>query len=105
MPNNTFFPYLLLMAGTTYLVRAIPFAAISKKIENRFIRSFLYYIPYAVLTAMTIPAIFTATSFVLSAVVGMLVAVFLSYKGKGLTVVALSSCVAVFLCECILRLA
>lgn len=105
MPNNTFFPYLLLMAGTTYLVRAIPFVAISKKIENRFIRSFLYYIPYAVLTAMTIPAIFSATSFVLSAIVGMLVAVFLSYRGKGLTVVALSACVAVFLCECILRLA
>lgn len=105
MPNNTFFPYLLLMAGTTYLVRAIPFAAISKKIENRFIRSFLYYIPYAVLTAMTIPAIFTATDFVLSAVVGMLVAVFLSYKEKGLTVVALSACIAVFLCECLLRLA
>ncbi|MBR1853130.1 MAG: AzlD domain-containing protein [Lachnospiraceae bacterium] len=105
MPNNTFFPYLLLMAGTTYLVRAIPFVAISKKIENRFIRSFLYYIPYAVLTAMTIPAIFSATSFVLSAIVGMLVAVFLSYRGKGLTVVALSACVAVFLCECVLRLA
>ena len=105
MPNNTFFPYLLLMAGTTYLVRAIPFAAISKKIENRFIRSFLYYIPYAVLTAMTIPAIFTATAYVLSAVVGMLVAIFLAYKGKGLTVVALSACIAVFLCECVLRLA
>ncbi|MBP3204889.1 MAG: AzlD domain-containing protein, partial [Lachnospiraceae bacterium] len=53
MPNNTFIPYLLLMAGTTYLVRALPFAAIRRKIENRFIRSFLYYIPYAVLTAMT----------------------------------------------------
>ncbi len=104
MPNNTFIPYLLLMAGTTYLVRALPFAAIRRKIENRFIRSFLYYIPYAVLTAMTIPAIFTATDFALSAVIGMLVAVFLSYKGKGLTVVALSACIAVFLCECILRL-
>lgn len=103
MSNNTFFLYLFIMAGTTYLVRAIPFAAISQKIENRFIRSFLYYIPYAVLTAMTIPAIFSATDFLLSALVGMIVAVILSYMGKGLTTVALSSCVAVFLCECMLR--
>lgn len=103
MPNNSFFPYLLLMAGTTYLVRALPFAAVSQKIENRFIRSFLYYIPYAVLTAMTIPAIFTATDYILSAVVGMIVAVILSYKGKGLTTVALAACAGVFLCECVLR--
>lgn len=100
MSNSTFFPYLILMAGTTYLIRAVPFAAIRKKIENRFIRSFLYYIPYAVLTAMTIPAIFTATSNIISAIVGMLMAIFLAYKGKGLTMVALSACVAVFICEC-----
>ncbi|MBR1772034.1 MAG: AzlD domain-containing protein, partial [Lachnospiraceae bacterium] len=91
-------------AGTTYLVRAVPFIAIRQKIENRFIRSFLYYIPYAVLTAMTIPAIFTATDFVLSAIVGMLVAIVLSYRGKDLTTVALSACVAVFICESILYL-
>ena len=103
MPNQTFLPYLLLMAGTTYLVRAIPFAAVSQRIENRFIRSFLYYIPYAVLTAMTIPAIFTVTAYVLSAVVGMLVAILLAYKGKDLTTVALLACVAVFVCECIVR--
>ena len=104
MPNHSFFLYLLLMAGTTYLVRAVPFIAIRQKIENRFIRSFLYYIPYAVLTAMTIPAIFTATDFVLSAIVGMLVAIVLSYRGKDLTTVALSACVAVFICESILYL-
>ena len=56
MSTRSFFIYLILMAGTTYLVRAIPFVAIKKKIENRFIRSFLYYVPYAVLSAMTIPA-------------------------------------------------
>ena len=104
MQTNTFFLYLLIMAGTTYLVRAIPFAAISQRIENRFIRSFLYYIPYSVLTAMTIPAIFTATDYVLSAVIGMLTAILLSYKGKDLTTVALFSCVAVFICECILHM-
>ena len=52
-----FLPYLLVMAGVTYLIRAIPFTIINKKIENRFINSFLYYIPYAVLSAMTFPAI------------------------------------------------
>lgn len=99
MSGKTFFLYLLIMAGTTYLVRVIPFAAIRNKIENRFVRSFLYYIPYAVLTAMTIPAVFNATRYITSAIVGMLVAVILSYKGKGLTTVAFFACTAVFLCE------
>ena len=62
MKNSIFFIYLLILAGTTYLIRVIPFTAIKEKINNRFVRSFLYYIPYAVLTAMTIPAIFYATS-------------------------------------------
>ncbi len=99
MDNKQFFLYLLVMAGSTYLIRAIPFAAVKKKIENKFIQSFLYYIPYAVLTAMTIPAIFTATGSVVSASVGLAVAVILSLIGKDLTTVALLSCVAVFLVE------
>ena len=92
------------MAGTTYLVRAIPFVAIKKKIENPFIRSFLYYIPYAVLTAMTIPAIFTATASVISAAIGLVTAVILAIKGKSLTTVALTACIAVYLTELIMRL-
>ncbi len=99
MTTSTFFIYLLIMAGSTYLIRAIPFVAIRRKITNRFVRSFLYYIPYAVLTAMTIPAIFTATSSVWSACVGLLVAVLLSLKKCTLTTVALLSCVAVYLVE------
>ena len=51
-----FWIYLAILAGSTYLIRAIPFAALQKKITNKFIRSFLYYIPYAVLAAMTFPA-------------------------------------------------
>mgnify|MGYP000281035956 CR=1 FL=1 len=73
MKNSTFFIYLLILAGTTYLIRVIPFIAIKEKINNRFIRSFLYYIPYAVLTAMTIPAIFYATNWWVGAVAGLLV--------------------------------
>ena len=58
MSNTEFFIYLLILAGSTYLIRVIPFIALKEKINNRFVRSFLAYIPYAVLTAMTIPAIF-----------------------------------------------
>ena len=54
MKNSVFFIYLLILAGSTYLIRVIPFIAIKEKINNSFVRSFLYYIPYAVLTAMTI---------------------------------------------------
>ena len=56
MDFMSFVPYLIVMAGVTYLIRVIPFVLINKKIENRFINSFLYYIPYTVLSAMTFPA-------------------------------------------------
>ncbi|MBO6015608.1 MAG: AzlD domain-containing protein [Lachnospiraceae bacterium] len=102
MNIRTFFIYLVIMAGSTYLIRAIPFAAVSKKIENRFIRSFLYYIPYAVLTAMTIPAIFQATGSLISAIVGLIIAVALALRGKGLTTVALAACLGVYLTELLL---
>lgn len=101
MKNSIFFIYLLILAGTTYLIRVIPFIAIKEKIKNRFVRSFLYYIPYAVLTAMTIPAIFYATNWWVGAVAGLLVAVIFALNGKGLTTVAIASCVAVFLVELI----
>lgn len=102
MNNTQFWLYLLVLSGSTYLIRVIPFVAIREKIKNRFIQSFLYYIPYAVLTAMTIPAIFYATSHMLSALIGLLIAILLALRGKSLTVVAFTSCVFVFLTELIL---
>ena len=102
MSLREFFIYLLIMAGSTYLIRVIPFVLVKNQIKNRTVRSFLYYIPYAVLTAMTIPAIFLATSSPISAVVGLIVAVCLALKGKSLTVVALIACAAVYLTEVIL---
>lgn len=102
MNNAQFFSYLALLAGSTYLIRALPFALITKKIKNRFIQSFLYYIPYAVLTAMTIPAAFYATDHMLSAIGGLAVAVLLALKKKSLTVVAVAACVAVYLIELVL---
>ena len=87
------------MAGTTYLIRVLPFALITKKIENTFIRSVLYYIPYAVLAAMTLPAAVYATRNVISACAGITVAVLFAYKGKSLTFVAVAACAAVYAVE------
>lgn len=94
-----FLPYLVVMAGVTYLIRVIPFVLINKKIENRFINSFLYYIPYTVLSAMTFPAILYATGSMVSAIVGLLTAIFIAYKGKGLLIVAIGACAAVLIVE------
>ena len=105
MKDLDFWIYLLILAGSTYLVRAIPFAAMRKKIENRFIKSFLYYSPYAVLSAMTLPAAFYATGNVISGAVGLLVGGFFAYRGKGLTLVAVVSCVCALLAECVLQFA
>ena len=102
MKTTQFWIYLLLLAGSTYLIRAIPFALARKKIDNVFIKSFLYYIPYAVLTAMTLPAIFYATRSIASAAIGLIVALIFAYKEKSLTTVAISACLAVFLSELII---
>ena len=99
MNHETFFLYLLVMAGSTYLIRAIPFVLVKKKIENVYIRSFLIYIPYAVLTAMTIPAILYATGSLLSAAVGLLAAIVMAWFGFGLLPVAVVACVAVYCVE------
>lgn len=99
MDVRMYFWYLLLIAGSTYLIRAIPFALVKEKIENRFVQSFLHYIPYAVLTAMTIPAVFYSTDYLVSAAVGVAVAVVLALKNKDLTTVAVFACLAVFAVE------
>jgi branched-subunit amino acid transport protein len=95
--RSTFFLYLLVMAGVTYLVRLLPMLLIKKKIKNRFLLSFLYYMPYAVLSVMAIPAMFHASSSPLSAALGFLVAVALAWRGKSLLTVAGFCCLAVFL--------
>lgn len=93
------FLYIAVMAGVTYLIRMLPLVIFKKKITNRFIRSFLYYIPYAVLAAMTFPAILGATASPWSAAAGLLVALITAYFEWGLLPVALLSCVGVFICE------
>lgn len=101
MINEKFFFYLLVMAGVTYLVRMLPLVLIKKKIQNRFLLSFLHYIPYTVLSAMTVPAIFYATESPIAAVFGFVVAMILAFFEKGLVTVAALSCVGVLICELI----
>lgn len=88
--------YIIVMALVTYLIRMVPFVFFRKKIKSRFFRSFLYYIPYAVLSAMTIPAIFYSTGSVVTAVAGTVAAVVLAYFGLPLIVVALAAAAAAF---------
>ena len=95
--------YVLAMAVTTYLIRAIPLTLLKKPIQSRFLRSFLHYVPPACLTAMTFPAILSATENMISGAVGLVVGIFLALKTKSLIVVAVASCGAVFLMEQLLK--
>ncbi len=97
----SFYVYLLVTAGTTYLVRMLPLVLMKGKITNRFLLSFLHYIPYAVLSVMTIPAIFTATGSLTSAAAGFAVAMLLAWKGRSLLTVAAAACAAVLAAELI----
>ena len=90
--------YIFVMALVTYLIRMIPFTLFRKKIQSRFFRSFLYYIPFTVLAAMTIPEIFYSTGEMLTAAVGTAVAVILAYFNLPLIVVALAAAAAAFVC-------
>lgn len=102
MIRENFFLYLLVMAGVTYLLRMIPMALVRRKITNRFILSFLYYIPYTVLSVMTVPAIFYATEFI-PATVGFAVALFMGFKEKSLVTVAMLSCAGVLATQLIMN--
>lgn len=88
--------YITAMSVVTYLIRMIPFAFFRRKIKSKFFRSFLYYIPYAVLSAMTVPAIFYSTGNILTAVAGTITAFVLSYFNLPLIVVALSATATAF---------
>lgn len=95
--------YVLTMAGVTYLVRMLPMVLIREKIKNKFILSFLYYVPYAVLSAMVIPAIFYVSGSLASAIVGFLVAVIASLFNRGLVTVACLSCASVLVTELVIK--
>lgn len=100
--NHSIYVYILVMALTTYLIRMIPLVFTKKEITSNYVKSFLYYVPYACLAAMTFPAILFSTASMLSAAIGFLVAVVLAYRERSLLTVALIACAAVFVVERIL---
>ena len=101
---NNVYIYILVMAGVTYLIRMLPLVLFKKEITSPFIKSFLYYVPYACLAAMTFPAILTATSAgIISGAAALIVALIVAYKEKSLLTVAVCACAAVFISERIME--
>lgn len=101
--KGNFYTYILIMAGVTYLIRVTPLALVQREITSPFVKSFLFYVPYATLAAMTFPAILYSTGSIPSAVVGFAAALLMSCKGKSLLSVALYACAAVLVAETIIR--
>jgi branched-subunit amino acid transport protein len=101
--SSSVFVAIVTMAVVTYLIRAIPLVLVRGKIRSRFVQSFLYYIPYTVLTAMTFPAILFCTPHLASALAGLLAALVLAFCRKGLMTVAAASVAAVLIVEGMIR--
>lgn len=89
-----FFIYLFIMAGVTYLIRVLPFVIFKGKITNRFVKSFLFYVPYAVLGAMTFPAILFSTGNYVASLAGLITACILAFREKSLLTVAIFACIS-----------
>ena len=104
MFKPSFFIYLAVMAGVTYLIRMLPLVLIKKKITNKFILSLLHYIPFAVLSAMTIPAVFFVAEHIIAAAIGVAVALILAFKTKSLVLVALGATFGVLITEIVITL-
>ena len=96
------YTYIFAMAITTYFIRMLPLTIFRKPIKSRFVKSFLHYVPYACLTAMTFPAILYDTTYIISGIAALIIAIVLAFRGKTLLTVSLASCAAVFICERIL---
>ena len=99
---NDFWIYLLILAGSTYLIRALPFSLMRGTVKSRFAKSFLYYIPFAVLAAMTLPEALFATGNIISAAVGLLVACAVALFSRSLSLSAALSSGAALITELLL---
>ena len=95
MSWTNFFPYLIVMAGVTYLIRMLPMTVFRREIRSVFVKSFLHYVPYAVLGAMTFPDVLYATGSLWTALAGLIVAVLMAWRGRSLLTVAVGACLAV----------
>lgn len=100
--NIQLITYIAIMAGVTYIIRMTPIMVFRKRIRSRFIQSFLYYVPYAVLGAMTIPAVLYSTGSMISACAGLITAFILAFFNRSLIVVALSASAAAYAAELIM---
>lgn len=96
--------YILVMAGVTYLIRMTPFVLFRKKITNKFVRNVLFYLPYAVLSAMVIPSVFYSTGSVLTASAGLVTALILAYFERSLIIVALGASAAAYIAGSLINL-
>ena len=94
--------YIAVIAVVTYLIRVLPLTLIRRQIQNRFLRSFLYYVPYVTLAVMTFPAILYATGSIWTGAAALVVGVVVAWVSGNLFFVALSSCAVVFLLELML---
>ncbi len=101
MKHNIYI-YILVMAAVSYLIRVLPMTLIRKKIGNIFIKSFLFYVPYVILSVMTFPAIIEATGSPVSGAIALAVGVILALLGANLIQVASACCAAVFIAELII---
>lgn len=98
MSGNVYI-YIFIMAAVSYLIRVLPLTLIRKEIKNRFIRSFLYYVPYVTLAVMTFPAITQATNSPIAGFLALIVGILLAWFGRSLFTVAVLACVTVFVAE------
>lgn len=98
MTHNVYI-YLAIMAGVTYLIRVLPLTLIRKQIKNRFLQSFLYYVPYVTLAVMTFPAIMNATQSPVAGAAALIVGIIAAWLGAGLFPVSVLCCVVVFVSE------
>ena len=104
MSWGVFFPYVAVMAVVTYLIRMLPMTVFRRPIRSRYVRSFLTYIPFAVLGATTFPEVMYSTGDLRTAAVGVAVAVVLAWRGKSLLTVAIAACLAVAAAQAVLLL-
>jgi branched-subunit amino acid transport protein len=95
--------YIFTMAVTTYLIRMLPLTIFRKPIRSRFVRSFLHYVPYACLTAMTFPAILSSAENLISGAAALVLAVVLALRGRSLLIVSLGSSAAMLITEFLLK--
>lgn len=99
--NNNWI-YIFIMAGTTFLIRVLPLTLIRRQIQSRFIRSFLFYVPYVTLSVMTFPAIIQATQVPAAGAAALVGGIFAAWKKVSMFTVAVICCAIVLVLELVL---